>query len=104
MGSFYRAMITIAQFIESKYYEEEPDKAYKDYCAIELPEEPLPDDHDGYGVWWTNWKLKGKKLNFTLCFEKYEGYQGWAMRCPDEETCLKKKVMTSIYLSLRHAR
>ena len=72
MGSFYRAMPAIANFIEAHYKEEELEKTY-------------------HGVWWTNWTLKGKQLNFTICFEKYEGYFGWAIRCPDEETYYKVK-------------
>ena len=75
MGSFYRAMPAIANFIEAHYKEEELEKTYHDFCNIEQPEEPLPDEHDGYGV----------------CFEKYEGYFGWAIRCPDEETYYKVK-------------
>jgi hypothetical protein len=98
MGSFYRAMPAIANFIEADYNENELAKAYQDFCNIEPPDEPLPDDHDGYGVWWTNWTLKGKKLNFTICFEKYEGYFGWAIRCPDEETYLKTKEFISAHL------
>ena len=89
MGSFYRALPAIAAFIEADYDENDLEKTYEDFCNIEIPEEPLPDDHDGYGVWWTNWTLKGKELNFTICFEKYEGYFGWAIPCPDEETYLK---------------
>lgn len=100
MGSFYRAMPAIAQFIEAEYHEEELDKAYRDFCVIEPPEEPLPDDHDGYGVYWTNWTLKGKQLSFTICFEKYEGYFGWAIRCPDEETYLKTMEFISAHLRI----
>ena len=91
MGSFYRAMPAIANFLEADYHENELEKAYQDFCNIEQPEEPLPDDHSGYGVWWTNWTLKGKQLNFTICFEKYEMLFGWAIRCPDEDTYLKVK-------------
>jgi hypothetical protein len=86
MGSFYRAMPAIASFIEADYKEEDLDKFYKDWTMMPDPDYPLPDEHDGYGVYWTNWTLKGKQLNFTICFEKYEGYFGWAIRCPDEET------------------
>ncbi len=97
MGSIYRAMPAIAEYIEAQYREEELDKAYKNFSEIDPPEEPLPDDHDGYGVWWTNWTLQGKKLSFTLCFEKYEGYYGWAIRCPDEETYLEvRKFMQTV--------
>jgi hypothetical protein len=98
MGSFYKAMPAIANFIEADYNEDELEKAYQDFCSIEQPEEPLPDVHDGYGVWWTNWTLKGKLLSFTICFEKYEGYFGWAIRCPDEETYLKTKEFISSHL------
>lgn len=86
MGSIYKAMPTIALFIEAEYVEEDLDKAYCDFQNIEQPEEPLPDDHNGYGVWWTNWTLKGKEMSFTICFEKHEGYYGWAINCKDELT------------------
>lgn len=98
MGSIYKAMPAIAEFIEADYKEEELDKAYHEAMNLPEPDETLPDDHDGYGVWWTNWTLKGKQLSFTICFEKYEGYFGWAIRCPDEETYLKTKAFIGSYL------
>ena len=98
MGSFFRAMPLIANFIEADYNEEELDKAYKDCMKIPDPDEPLPDEHDGYGVYWTNWTLKGKLLNFTICFEKHEMSYGWAIRCPDEETYYKVKAFMATLL------
>lgn len=100
MGSIHRAMPTIAALIGAEYKEEELDKAYKGFQNLEQPDEPLPDDHDGYGVWWINWTLKGKEMSFTICFEKYEGYYGWAIRCPDEETYYKVKTALEPLLSI----
>lgn len=100
MGSIYRAMPTIAALIEADYKEEELDKAYKDFQEIEQPDEPLPDDHDGFGVYWTNWTLKGRQMNFTICFEKHEGYYGWAIRCLDEETYYRVREALEPLLSI----
>jgi len=100
MGSIYRAVPAIAQFMEADYNEEELDKAYKEAMNLPEPEEQLPDDHDGYGVYWTNWTLRGKQLNFTICFEKYEMLYGWAIRCPDEETYFRVREFISNYLRI----
>lgn len=91
MGTIYAAMPTIARLIGADYIEADLDKAYKEALNLPEPDEPLPDDHDGYGVYWTNWTLKGKLMNFTICFEKYEMLYGWAIRCPDEETYYRVK-------------
>ncbi len=94
MGSFYQAMPAIARFLEADYDEQELDKAYNGFMNIPEPKNDLPDDHDGYGISWTNWTLRGKSLNFTICFEKNEMLYGWHIRCPDEETYLEvKKIM-----------
>jgi hypothetical protein len=97
MGDFYVAMPEIAKLIEADYNEAELDKAYHD--AMNLPEfsnvAPLPEDHDGYGIWWTNWTLKGHWLNFTICFEKHEMLYGWHIRCPDEATYYEVKAIMS---------
>lgn len=100
MGSIYRAMPVIAQLIEAEYKVEDLEKAFKEAMRLPDPDDPLPEDHDGYGVWWTNWTLKGKQMNFTICFEKHEGYFGWDIRCPDEETYLKIKAVLSPLLSI----
>ena len=97
MGDFYVAMPEIAKLIEADYDEAELDKAYQE--AMNLPEfsdvAPLAEDHDGYGIWWTHWTLKGKWLNFTICFEKHEMLYGWQIRCPDEETYYEVKEIIS---------
>lgn len=98
MGTFYRALPAIAEFLEADYREEELEKAYHDFQQLPEPEEPLPDDHDGYGVYWSNWTLKGRELNFTICFEKYEMLYGWAIRCPDEATYFRVKEFISNWL------
>lgn len=95
MGSFYKTMPVIARFIEADYDEAELDKACRDFFDIPAPAEPLPDDHDGHGVYWDTWTLKGKHLNFTICFEKHEMLFGWWIRCPDEETYLSVKEFMS---------
>lgn len=100
LGSFYLALPQIAAFIEANYNEADLEKAYRDFCELPEQDEPLPEEHDGYGVWWTNWVLKGKELNFTICFEKYEGYFGWAIRCPDEETYLRVKEFMGLQLPI----
>ncbi len=95
MGDFYVAMPEIAKLIEADYEEAALDKTYSD--AMNLPEigdyPPMDDDHDGYGIWWTNWTLKGNWLNFTICFEKHEMLYGWQIRCPDEETYYEVKAI-----------
>lgn len=93
MGSFFQAMPEIAKFIEADYDPSELEKAYQEAMNLSEPNDdaPIDEEHDGYGIWWTNWTLKGKELNFTICFEKYEGYFGWAIRCPDEATYHKVK-------------
>ena len=100
MGTFFEAMLAIAQFIEADYHPNDLVKAYHD--AMNLPEpddeNPIPEDHDGYGIWWTNWILKGTDLSFTICFEKHEMLYGWAIRCPDEETYNKVKEFMSTLL------
>ncbi len=98
MGTFYRALPAIAGFIEAEYREEELEKAYHDFMNLPQPDEPLPDDHDGYGVYWSNWTLKGRQLNFTICFEKYEMLFGWAIRCPDEETYFRVREFVGEWL------
>ena len=101
MGDFYVAMPEIAKLIEANYEEADLDKAYKD--AMNLPEiqdyPELKDDHDGYGIWWTNWTLKGNWLSFTICFEKHEMLYGWQIRCPDEETYYELKAIMEDLLS-----
>ena len=91
LGSFYQALPDIARFIEADYNENELEKAYQDFSNIEPPDEPLPDDHDGYKVYWDTWILKGKELSFRILFEKYEMLFGWFIHCPDEATYLKVK-------------
>ncbi len=91
MGSFYRAMPAIAAFIEANYDEADLDNAYENFMNMPEPDASLTDDHDGYGVYWTNWILKGKDLNFIICFEKHEMLFGWHIRCPDETTYLRVK-------------
>lgn len=102
MGDLYVAMPQIAMLIEASYDEAELDKAYED--AMNLPEiqdyPNLPDDHDGYGIWWTNWTLKGNWLSFTICFEKHEMLYGWHIRCPDETTYYEVKEIMSTLLSV----
>jgi hypothetical protein len=99
MGDLYTAMPQIAMLIEAQYDEAELDKAYAE--AMNLPgfdHGPVDDDHDGYGIWWTNWTLKGNWLNFTICFEKYEGYYGWQIHCPDEKTYYEIKEIMEVLL------
>lgn len=102
MGSFYRAMPHVAAFIGADYDPDDLEKAYKEFCDIEFPDEdnPLPDDHDGKGYWWDNWVLKGKEMTFVICFEKYEMLFGWSMACPDEETYLKAKTVLGKWLRI----
>ncbi len=93
MGTFFQAMPAIALYIEADYDPDELEKAY--HAAMQLPDPeddaPVDEEHDGYGIWWTNWILKGKNLNFVICFEKHEMLYGWAIHCPDEETYYKVK-------------
>jgi hypothetical protein len=99
MGDLYVAMPQIAMLIEAEYAEEALDKAYAEAMNLPGPPDdiPLPDDHDGYGIWWTNWTLKGNWLNFTICFEKHEMLYGWQIRCPDEATYYEvKEIMGSL--------
>lgn len=99
MGSFYRALPQIAVFIEADYNPEDLENAYNNFTNIEFPDSanPLPDDHDGKGFWWDNWVLKGKHLNFIICFEKYEMLFGWSIVCYDEETYYKvQNFMSSV--------
>lgn len=100
MGSIYKAMPAISEFIEAEYKEEELDEAYKNAMNLPDPETPLPDDLDGYDVYWTNWTLKGKQLSFTICFEKYEMLYEWAIRCPDEESYLRTKAFINSHLRI----
>jgi hypothetical protein len=96
MGDFYAAMPQIAMLIEADYDEVALDKAYEE--AMNLPgsdKGPVAEDHDGNGIWWMNWTLKGRWLNFTICFEKHEMLYGWHIRCPDEETYYEVKDIMS---------
>jgi hypothetical protein len=89
MGSIYRILPHIARVIEADYREADLDRAYWEFSNLPEPENPLPDDHDGKGVYWTNWVLQGRLTHFTVCFEKYEMLYGWSIPCPDEETYLR---------------
>ncbi len=100
MGSFYHAMPHIAAFIEADYNPDDLSTAYEAFTNIEPPDEdnPLPEDHDGKGVWWDNWVLRGKHLSFVICFEKYEMLFGWCIVCPDEETYYRVKDVVGQWL------
>lgn len=86
MGDFLTALPQIARFIGAVYDEKELIRAYDDFMNTPEPEELPGEDHDGYGIWWTNWVLQGRTLRFVICIEKGEMLYGWAVRCPDEET------------------
>ena len=93
IGNFYVAMPEIAKLIEAEYYEADLDKAYEEVMNLSEPDDPVDDHNDGYGIWWTNWTLKGNWLNFTICFEKPEMFHGWEIRCQDEETYYEVKAI-----------
>ncbi|HMI80081.1 MAG TPA: hypothetical protein VK484_14875 [Ferruginibacter sp.] len=100
MGGFLKAMPEIARLIEAEYHEEDLLKAYRDFMNVPEPgdDSAADEDNDGYGISWTNWKLKGRHLNFTICFEKDEMTYGWEIRCPDEETYYELKEAMSLLL------
>ncbi len=96
IGSVIRSIPRVAEYIHAVYVPGTFEEAYHVFTNTPEPED-LPEDHDGYGVSWTNWVLRGPFLSFVICIESGERSWGWQIRCPDEETYLAvKKVMQEI--------